>query len=616
MKCWIVVVGVVLCVPFQIFGQEVKSPSVDDQYSIQVDLNNVENDRVKVMLSAPKITESKIDYIIPAVIPGSYSRKDYGRFIHQVKAFSKNGKKLRVKHKGKNTFTISKANELDHLTYWVEDTWDSNDSVNFVFQPGGTNIQADTNFVINHQGFWGYFEGYKMLPYSISTQKPTELYAETALQVNRKNDTTDVFYADSYVHLVDNPIMYSKPDTTSFDVGNMKVHISVYSINGLVTAEQMKKYISPLGKALEKFFGTLPVDHYHFIMYFPEYAKKGITKYGGFGALEHSYCSFYFLPELEDVDYLETLIKNVTAHEFLHILTPLNIHSEEIGYFDFKAPKMSQHLWLYEGVTEYFSNLVQIKAGLITTEDFLDELNGKVHTAATFPDVSFTEMSQKILSNPYRDMYINVYNKGALLAFFLDIRLQELSDGKKSLQDVMWELVNRYGPKKPFKDDALIPEIVALTYPEIQTFFDQYIIGDEPLPIAEYAAKLGFTLIEKREETLYSFGFVDFYQVAKGGMTIAIDADPDLNKFGLKNYDQILQINDEDVTPDNFERLLQHIENVTDGDAVVKVKFQRGEEQTTITAVPDSEKIVRTNILEELPDATQQQLKLRNNVLK
>jgi predicted metalloprotease with PDZ domain len=60
---------------------------------------------------------------------------------------------------------------------------------------------------------------------------------------------------------------------------------------------------------------------------------------------------------------------DVVSHEFFHIVTPLSIHSKEIQDF-YNDPKMSEHLWMYEGVTEYFANLFQINQGLITEEDF------------------------------------------------------------------------------------------------------------------------------------------------------------------------------------------------------------------------------------------------------
>jgi predicted metalloprotease with PDZ domain len=117
-----------------------------------------------------------------------------------------------------------------------------------------------------------------------------------------------------------------------------------------------------MSAALEKFFNGLPVLSYQFLYYFedPEKGPKGKGD-GGYGALEHSYSSLYFLPETALEPNLHSMVNEVSSHEFLHILTPLNLHSEEIENFDFVNPKMSQHLWLYEGVTEYFAHLVQLQ---------------------------------------------------------------------------------------------------------------------------------------------------------------------------------------------------------------------------------------------------------------
>lgn len=443
-------------------------------YSITVDLVNVADDRVKVVIHTPVTNKKEIDYVMPAVIPGSYKQKDFGRFIYDFKAYSVKGKKLKVVKKGVNVFTIRKADQLARIEYWVDDTWDAEEE-KFVFQPGGTNIQHKRNFVINHQGFYGYLEGFKNIEYNIQYLRPEEFYGETNLYIRRKvspatidqpkaGTALDYIIAPNYVQLVDNPIMYCKPDTTSFYSGNMNVHISVYSDNGVVKSSSIKKAVEPLAKALENFFGELPVNNYYFIMYFPKNNGEGVTRYGGFGALEHSYGSMYFLPETDDEEALTDMIQGIAGHEFLHILTPLNIHSEEIENFDFRNPKMSQHLWMYEGVTEYFSHLVRIKNDLIDEEALVFEMNDKIRRAAGYADVSFTDMSKNILDEKYNEMYNNVYQKGALIAFILDIKLNYLSKGKMGLRELMMKLSEYYGPNKPFKDDELFDKIYELSF--------------------------------------------------------------------------------------------------------------------------------------------------------
>jgi hypothetical protein len=105
--------------------------------------------------------------------------------------------------------------------------------------------------------------------------------------------------------------------------------------------------------------GDLPVDKYAFLIYTDD--KYGYS--GGEGALEHSYCSMYYYPERDEKQLADEFV-DPCAHEFFHIITPLTIHSEEIQNFDFNDPKMSRHLWLYEGSTEYHA---QNGAGKIWT---------------------------------------------------------------------------------------------------------------------------------------------------------------------------------------------------------------------------------------------------------
>jgi predicted metalloprotease with PDZ domain len=576
-------------------------------YRISADLVNVKNDQVKVVVKAPAIKEERIAWVMPQVIPGSYSIKDFGRFISDVTAFDKKGKKLKVEKEGNNVFYISNANRLDRLEYLVDDTWDAEND-NFINQSGGTNIDAGKNFVINHFGFWGYFEGYKLLPYEITVTKPSNFYASTALEVKSESPEKDILIARDYVRLVDNPVMYCIPDTVSFMSGNTKIHISVYSETGLIKSQQVKQYINPLAASLTDFFGQMPVDRYHFIMHFPVNDKKGITAHGTYGALEHSFSSFYFLPEIHDEERVKSMILSIAAHEFLHILTPLNVHSEEVANFDFRNPKMSKHLWMYEGVTEYFADLVQVRSKLTTLEEFADEVQSKIKNGAKFPDVSFTEMSQNILSTEFKNMYGNVYQKGAMIGFLLDIRLHELSGGKMGLKDVMLQLKTKYGPDRPFKDDELIDVFVSLTYPEIRTYFNDYVIGDKSLPYQDYLGKVGFNYWDTKVDTILSLGMIKFNTQGENivvGKTIPAD-----NAFGLKNQDVVISINGKALTADNYRNEISIITNPKN-DKEITLKIKRGDKEEVVKARPNKLPVENKHVLQVVSDPTDNQKQMR-----
>ena len=134
------------------------------------------------------------------------------------------------------------------------------------------------------------------------------------------------------------------------------------------------------------------------------------------------------MPE-QTIDQMNQQLRDFAAHEFFHIVTPLNIHSEEIGSFDFNDPKMSKHLWMYEGMTEYFAGSVQVKYGLVSPEQYLQMISQKIQIAGQFPrDLPFTELSLGALDE-HADKYYNVYQKGALIGAALDIELRFLSNG-------------------------------------------------------------------------------------------------------------------------------------------------------------------------------------------
>ena len=180
----------------------------------------------------------------------------------------------------------------------------------------------------------------------------------------------------------------------------------------------------------------------------------------------------------------------VASHEFFHILTPLNIHSEEILEFNFLDPVLSKHLWLYEGMTEYATIHMPVKQRMINLEKFAKEIEGKIRGMERFDNnLSMTEMSTKAIER--QDQYMNFYQKGALIGLCLDIRLRELSQGKIGTQDLVQKLMKKFGSEKAFKDEELFDEITAITFPEIRKFFKDYVEQGEPIPLKESLQKVG-----------------------------------------------------------------------------------------------------------------------------
>ena len=480
-------------------------------YRYRLDLNQVSDDKLIINLAVPEMEGDSFLFHFPKTIPGTYATQDFGKYISAFQAKNGRGEVLPVEKISNNTYVIREATGIKSIRYQVDDTFDSKERENKVFEPAGTNIQAGRNFVFNNAGFFGFFDGTENWPVELSIDKPADLLGITALDQVSVSSLNQSFRARSYHHLLDCPIMFAAPDTISFKVANATVVMSVFNESGRELSQEIYEEVKISMEAIAEFLdGKLPVDRYAFLFYLKDYVELGPALQGegkvgdviklvkelvgqGFGALEHGNSSFYFLPDFGGNSVTDQ-IKDVCIHEFLHILTPLNLHSQYIGEFDYVDPKMSQHLWLYEGITEYFAGISQVKGGVVEPYEYLSQvLKGHIKGAKEFPqtEMSFTEMSTNVLEKPYSKQYGQVYVRGALLGALLDIEIMRLTNGEKTLKDVVVSLSKRYGKEKSFDEETFIMEFVNEVDPALQDFFDQYIMGKTPLDIAKGLSPVG-----------------------------------------------------------------------------------------------------------------------------
>ena len=589
-------------------------------YQYSVDLTKVVDDKLEVTLINPKIESEEIIFRLPKTVPGTYSTDDYGRYLSDFKAFDSKGNLLTTNKLDVNSYTIKDAKKLHKISYKIDDTWDSPEIKGTkIFEPTGSDIVANKEYSINTHCFFGYFDGMKQVPYQVTFTKPSGFYGSTSMVAKSSTATTDIFEMNNYMDLVDAPILYTQPDTTVLKIGGADILVSVYSPNKKASSKEIAANINTLLEAQKEYLGgKLPIKKYAFLIVLSD--NPNLTS---FGALEHSYSSFYYLPEGTSESLSQT-VKDVASHEFFHIVTPLNIHSEEIGNFDYNAPKMSKHLWMYEGLTEYAAGHMQAKYNLITLPKYLDMLRQKVSTMKSMKDnLPFTEMSANVLDK-YKNQYMNVYNKGALIGLCLDIKLRQLSDGKYGTQSLMQDLSKTYGKTVSFKDDELFDKITSLTYPEIRQFFATYVEGKEPLPLAEILQSVGIDYISEATVKQASLGGVAIgFNQQTGRLKItSIDKVNEFGKqMGYKANDELISINGQAMEMMKIQTIMTDFNaNTKEGEMVtveVARKNAEGKEEIIKLSAPAIlVEVKQRNVLKLAESPSAEQLKLRNQWLK
>ncbi len=559
---------------------------------VSLDLVTINKDRVAVSIIPPKITTLETTFYMPKIIPGTYSEDNYGRYLDNFKAFDAKGNQLSVAKMDENAWQIKDAKKLAKVTYLINDTFDSESGTNFgqgdIFSPAGTNIEEGVSFVINNHAFVGYFKAFQELPYRLNIIKPVDLYGASALNNLSENPAKDVFLVNRYAELIDHPIMYSKSKYTSFIVEDMEIILSVYSPNNRFKETDFEAAMSTMIQAQKKFLGTSNnTKKYAILVYLSDYDKPDAQ---GFGALEHNTSTMVVMPESMLLEELKQSLIDIVSHEFFHLVTPLSIHSKEIHFFDYNNPNMSKHLWMYEGITEYFANLFQVNQKLITDTEFFERMATKIENSKRYDEqMPFTKMSANILRKPYKDAYLNVYEKGALLAMCLDIQIRESSNGRRGILDVMKQLSQEYGSDKPFEDDALFDKITAITYPEIRSFLDTYVAGPNSLPYDRYFEKVGVTQTKIQiPGNVFLKGQSPHITINPTSKEIIVipgdELNPFLNDLGVKGGDVILGINGTDYNLDTIYDMITESMSWKENDPV-EFKIQRDNTEMVLKGV-------------------------------
>ena len=233
-----------------------KAPAPADTNSIQaeIDLISIVDDKVKITITPPAIKAASTVFYIPQIVPGTYEYSNFGRFIENFEALDKKGNPLEVIALDQNSWEILNPKKLAQIRYLANDTFDGPQGQE-IYPMGGTDFQQDKVFLLNLHSMVGYFEDMKERSYKLSVRSPEAFKPFTSLPISSTSDTLDVFNAERYFHIIDNPILYSKPNAVSFDLDDIKVGLAVYSPTETHQATAYQPAIEEMMKAQKAFLG-------------------------------------------------------------------------------------------------------------------------------------------------------------------------------------------------------------------------------------------------------------------------------------------------------------------------------------------------------------------------
>ncbi|WP_194532295.1 M61 family metallopeptidase [Zobellia nedashkovskayae] len=504
-------------------------------------INETDLDELKVRVYPPGLFK-EFEFVVPQIIPGTYMKVNYARFYSDFTAYDTRGEIMKVS-KYDNVFKVEGEQPLLFLEYTVKQSLGNKKVWNNSIPCAGT-IITKKSALLNFQLVTGYFEGYENLPFEVEVVRPKSFFGATAIQKKILNDTTEILSTSNYGSLIDQPVLYAEPDTTSFKIDEHRFNIAVHSEDGKNSALELKSGIKKIVESISDYSGFTSNEDYTFIFYFiKEQRLKGILKtFGVDAALEHTNSSVYC-----DLDYpLQdnfSYYNHVVPHEYFHTITPLGFHDDKITNFNFRKPDMSKHIWMYEGITDYFVFLLNAK---YLSKNPKYDLRSAIDYSLTKKRQSMTESGRNIIRknnviswlNKMLDIE-NFYQKGKLIAMGFDIAIMENTNGNRRLIDVFIELKNEY-ENTAFLGDDLKDVLIRTGIPGVEDFYNRYIVGTEIPPYNEYLNNLGYAYYPAKSK-LPSYGAFDIRKIKNDTSYYVTWAKK--NSLGLKKGDSILKIN-------------------------------------------------------------------------
>ncbi|MFQ5652625.1 MAG: peptidase [bacterium] len=561
----------------------------------EVDLTDHMTDVFRVKLLVDDLHAENAIYQFAATAPGTYQVMDIGRFVREFKAFDRSGQEVPVERISINQWQLSRPEQVHEIRYSIAETWDTPVDSNRIFPMAGTSIESD-HVQINGHCVFGYPAGMQARPLRIKLHYPDSWQVGTALRRDER-----YFFADDFDHIVDSPLLLGRLSKAELSLKGSKIEIYTYSKTDKVNSDQILASVKDILLAAADFMDGLPVDHYAFLFHFED-----VT----YGAWEHSYSSSYAYSEANFEQLLQQSIPAVVAHEFFHVVTPLNIHSEIIEHFNFVEPVPSEHLWLYEGATEWAAHIMRLRSNLIDLNSYLRVVSRKLSVSDNFRgDYSLSDLSLSSFTPSGQQQYGNIYMRGAVVAGLLDILLLDLSQGKRGLREVINELAEVYGPEKAFSEKHFYDTFIDMTYPQIADFFKKYVKAAETLPLAAYYAKLGIDYspeVHTGEEEVIA----GFHIIVTDGRIALSKVREQVKGFGLRDGDILLAYNGEEVSIKNIRTVFAELRQLEAG-VPYELTLSRDGEALTVTCQKIITERVDRHVLTVYPEATPEQITLR-----
>jgi predicted metalloprotease with PDZ domain len=404
----------------------------------RLDLRAPERRRIVISLEvdrdllamAPDATDAA-DFFLPTWTPGSYLIREYARHLGPVHAIDvATAQPLRVEKTHKNRFRVHGLAGVQRvrLDYWAY----------------AHELTVRTCDVTAEHAYWNHAcillwpVGKKTHSAKVRVDLPDDWTIAGGCPVTARPGVAHYELKDLDT-AIDSPFLAGCFRTMEIETRGVRHQLALDGVDGArIDAKFERDVRTVLEKCADVFDGSFPYPHYTFLCLFAD---------SGYGGLEHTDSTTLLSPRTAlagGKPYQEFL--GLLAHELFHAWNVKRMRPAELWDYDYEVENLTPMLWLAEGWTAYYDDLICRRAQLLTTDDYLSIVaknmtalwSGMGRFRQSLHDASFDAWIRYYRPDENtRNSTQNYYGNGALAAMVLDLTIRKASNGERNLDDAI-----------------------------------------------------------------------------------------------------------------------------------------------------------------------------------
>lgn len=490
------------------------NPAHTLQISYTVTFPEAQAHYADVEMDISGIAQNALDLKLPVWTPGSYLVREFAKNIE--------------------SFTASANDQAIDATKISKNTWHINtkglSAVTVKYRVYCFEISVRTSFIDASHGFLstsGIFlypdkmlntpSTIKIVPFKGWTTVSTSLEAVNGDQFTRHSPNYDILF--------DSPIEVGTQDVFGFNASGVKYEVCMVG-GGNYDKEKLKVDMAKIIEQETAVFGENPNKHYVFIVLNNQRSGGGLEHLSStvLGASRDNYSN--------PSGYRNFL--SLVAHEHFHLWNVKRLRPIALGPFDYDNENYTTDLWIAEGFTAYYQNLILRHAGIIAPDAYLTTVTNEINTIENQPGAKIQPLAEASFDawiKSYRpnensiNTGISYYDKGAAVGMLLDLEIINDTKGKNSLDDVMKYLYNTYykEKKRGYTDAEFKQGLEKFAGKNLDEFYKNYIYGVTTLDYNKYLGYAGYKATDEAAGTNDpSLGIITMEQNGKKFVTAVL----------------------------------------------------------------------------------------------